>query len=343
MGVDTINSSATSSLYDTQQVSDTATINASQSSATTTVMASTSGTGSSDSASTDSDLPTLATPITTSTGFSGLSLESLVTAIGNTESKQACAEGVDRMERRADKINENNQLILDEMADNLETMKKQEKVGKFMEAFQWIGAILGAVAAIGSIAVGAMTGNPLLIAGGIMGVGMAVDSMFSLATDGEKDLAQALAKGFEKAGMSEDGAYWLSFAINTAITLTTIGLSMGGAIKGAAKGVDAAKAGLALANKIQCGVQIVSSLNTIGTGAASAANTAYTYQLAKSEAEQVDIQAILEQIKMAQEFEEAMIQAQMERSNDLVGAVNDIVAESNSTAMTIMASAPTMA
>lgn len=343
MGVDSINSTSLSSTYGTEATSETIATNASQSATTNSVMDSTSGTSSSDSTSTDSDLPVLTTPITTSTGFSGLSLESLVTAIGNTESKQACAEGVDRMERRADKINENNQLILEEMADNLETMKKQDKLNGFMKAFQWIGAVLGTVASIGSIVVGCMTGNGLLIAGGIMGVGMAIDSMVSLATDGEKSLAQALAKGFEKAGMSEDAAYWLSFAINTAITLTTIGLSMGGAIKGAAKGVDATRQILAMANKIQCGVQIVSSLNTIATGASSIASSTFTYQLAKSQAEQVDIQAILEQIKMAQEFEEAMIQAQMERSNDLVASVNDIVAESNSTAMTIMASAPTMA
>ncbi|MFI3271629.1 MAG: type III secretion system translocon subunit SctE [Pseudomonadota bacterium] len=343
MSVDTINSSSTSSLYDTSQVSETATTAANQTSGNTTVMSSTSGkTTSSSSASTDNDLPNLSTPTTTSTGFSGLSLESLVTAIGNTESKQACAEGVERMEWRADKINENNQLKLDEMADNMETMKKQEKVGKFTEAFQWIGAILGAVAAVASIAVGVLTANPLLIAGGVMGVGMAVDNIVSVATGGEQSMMQGIAKGLEKLGASEDAAYWTAFAVNLIVTAITVGLSVGGAVRGIASGVDAAAKAMSVTKQVQCVVQLASSLNTVASASAGMASAAYDYQLAKSQAEQVDIEAVLEQIRMAQELEEAMIQAQMERSNDLLTSVNDIVEEANSTAMTIMTSAPAM-
>ncbi len=343
MSVDTINSSPTSTLYDTSQISETATTTANQASGNTTVLPSTSGkTTSSSSASTDNDLPDLSKPTTTSVGFSGLSLESLVTAIGNTESKQACAEGVERMEWRGDKINENNQLKLDEMADNLDTMKKQEKVGKFSEAFQWIGALLGAVAAIGSIVVGALTANPLLIAGGVMGMGMAVDSMVSLATDGEKSMMQGIAKGLEKAGMSEDAAYWTAFAINLLVTAVTVGLSIGGAAKGLSAGVDMASKALTVAKQAQCYVQLASSVNTTASAITGMVSAGYDYQLAKSQAEQVDIEAVLEQIRMAQDFEEAMIQAQMERSNDLLSSVNDIVEEANSTAMTIMTSAPAM-
>ncbi len=342
MSVDTIaNSGGAGALYDTQQVSGTTAKNKTSKSETVVPSASTRSTSS--SSSTDNDIPNLEAPTTSSLGYSGLSLESLVDAIGNTESKQACAEGVDRMERQGEKINENNQLKLEEMADNLDTLRKQRALGPFMEAFEWIGAILGAVASITSFVVGVMTVNPLMIAGGILGVGLAVDSMASIATDGEKSMMKGIQKGLEKAGMSEEGAYWFAFAVNLTYTALTVGCSIGGAVKGVKAAADVASQAMRATHYVQAGMDGLSSLNTVASGSASIANSTYEYQLSMSQAEQIDIEAVLEQIRMARDFEQAMLEAEMQRSNDLLKSVNDIIKESNSTAQAIMTHAPSMA
>ncbi len=343
MGVDSIKGSGgTTSLYDTQGIGGTETSSTGRSSGSDAVFPSSPNKNSSASGNVDNELPSLDAPRTQSLGYSALSLESLVTAIGNAESKQACAEGVDRLERRGEKINENNQLRMDEIEKNMETMRRQKTLGGFMKAFQWIGAILGAAASIAGVVVGGLTGNGLLIAGGLMGIGLAIDSMVSLGTDGEKSLAKGMTKMFEKWGMSEKAAYWLSFAINTTVTLTSVGLSMAGAIKGISAASHMAVRALAMTTKAQAIIQFISSANMVGQGAASTASSVYDYRLTMSQAQQMDIQAVLEDIKMAQEFEEAMIEAQMQRSNDLLSSVNDIIAESNATAMTIMTNAPAM-
>ncbi len=300
--------------------------------------------GTTGASSTDPDLPVLDAPVTTSGGFSGLSLESLVTAIGNTERKQACAEGVDRLEKRGEKIAENNELKLKEMADNLETMKKQEKLGGFMKAFQWIGAVLGALASAVTIAVGVCTGNPLLIAGGVVGMVMAVDCMVNVATDGKASMAVGIAKLAELCGASEETAQWIGLGFQVAMTLVAVGLSFGGAAGSlASAGTTATTTTLSMINKAQAGLQIISGFNTAAIGSANIAGAVFDYDVAMNQADLVELQAILEQIKMAQEFEEAMIQAEMERSNSLLSSVNDIIDESNSTAMAIMSGAPQMA
>lgn len=312
----------------------------------TTLPSTTGSTANSNTSSTGSadDVPDLDTPrVSSSSGFSGLSIESLVAAIGNTERKQACAEGVDRLERRAEKISENNQLRLEELAKNLEVMKQQETLSPFQKAFQWIGAIVGTIASAATIAVGVMTANPLLITAGVIGAVMAVDGIVSLATDGEVSISAGIAKAAEELGASEDAAQWIAFGVQMAITLTAVGLSFGAA--GASLGSSAmniSTSTLSTLNKVQAGLQMVSGLNTIASGATTIASTIFSYQAAEIEATVVDIQAILDKIKMAQEFEEAMIKAEMERSNDLLTTVDDIVDEANATAMTIMGSSPSM-
>lgn len=347
MSVDTLGvvTGTTSTEYSIQEMQEAIAAALKEYSATnTTVMSSTSGTTTTDSTTTSSDVPDLDTPITISSGFSGLSLENLVTAIGNTERKQACAEGVDRLERRAEKISENNQLKLEQMAENLETMKKQETLSGFSKAFQWIGAVVGLVASAVTIAVGAATGNPLIVAAGVIGFGMALDTTVSLATDGEHSMSQGITKLAEKCGASEDTAQWIAFGVQMALTLTSVFLSFGAAGGSLASSASSmSTTAMSNINKVQAAGQIISGLNNMAMGATSTAAAVFDYQIAMNEAESVDIDAILERIRAAQDFEEAMIQAEMERSNDLLGSVNDIIDNSNQTAMTIMSSAPTMA
>lgn len=343
MSVDSLGKNQVAGQYAAEQTQQTA--STSKSKATGNVLPPSSGlTSSSSSSSTTSDLPSLEAPQTQSMGYAGLSLESLVTAIGNTERKQACAEGVDRLEKRGEEIAETNQERIDEMQKNLETMRKQKALGPFMEAFQWIGAILGTIASAVTMAVGVMTANPLLIAGAAIGMTMAIDSMVSLGTDGEHSISAGITKLAEKCGASEETAQWIAFGVQMYMTVASIVFSFGAGAANAASGtIKATTQAMNIASKVQSGLQYASAVNSIASASANIAGTVLDYKNTMSQAQQMDLQAILEDIKMAQEFEQAMLEAEMERSNELLGSVNDIIDEANTTAQTIMGGAPAMA
>ena len=99
------------------------------------------------------ELPTLPAPA------GPLSLDTLLTAIGNETRKQACRDGVNSIELKGEQQAEINQKELDELKKQLESLAKKSVADGFLKAFSIIGAIIGAVASVASIAVGAATGN----------------------------------------------------------------------------------------------------------------------------------------------------------------------------------------
>ena len=135
-------------------------------------------------------LPVLSMP----TG--SLSLDTLMSAIGDEVRRQSCKSGVESLETKAAQQKEINEKELQEIADRLEEMRKKAALSGFMKIFQVIGMIVGAIASVASIAAGAITGNPLLIAAGVIGIGMTIDSVMSVASDGK----YSIAAGFTELG-----------------------------------------------------------------------------------------------------------------------------------------------
>ncbi|MBQ5727355.1 MAG: hypothetical protein IIV56_00315, partial [Mailhella sp.] len=78
-----------------------------------------------------------------------------LTAIGNETRKQACRDGVNSIELKGEQQAEINQKELDELKKQLESLAKKSVADGFLKAF----SIIGAVASVASIAVGAATGN----------------------------------------------------------------------------------------------------------------------------------------------------------------------------------------
>ena len=283
------------------------------------------------------ELPTLPAPA------GPLSLDTLLTAIGNETRKQACRDGVNSIELKGEQQAEINQKELDELKKQLESLAKKSVADGFLKAFSIIGAIIGAVASVASIAVGAATGNGLLIAAGIAGIAMTVDSALSAATDGKICIAGAVSSLCEACGMDKETAQWVGQAVSLLITLATIALNIGGAVAAGNATAGAMSKVIDVLAKTTLISNIASGANSMAMGATSIASGVYSYQVAQSQAEVKDLEAILERIRMSIEMEQDMVESEMERANALLAAVDQIVDACNKTQSTILTACPATA
>ena len=288
------------------------------------------------------DLPEL--PISSST----LSLETLLSAIGDDVRRQACRDGLARLELKAEQQAEINEKELQEIADRLEEMKKKSVLNGFLKAFKVIGAIVGAIASVASIAAGALTGNPLLVAAGAAGLVMTVDSVVSLASDGKYSIAAGFTELGKKMGMSDESAQWFGFAMNMTIMLASVALSFGAGFASSAgsianissQSVQKAAQITSMASKV---TNIASGITTTATGAGTIAGAVIDYNISSSQADSKALEAILERLREAIKMDQELVEAEMERANSLLSQVREIVGECTETQSAILGVAPTMA
>ncbi|WP_458400607.1 hypothetical protein [Mailhella sp.] len=272
-----------------------------------------------------------------------LSLDTLLNAIGDETRRQACRDGVASLELKGEQQAEVNQKELDELKEQLEKMAKKGLADTFLKIFSVIGMVVGAIASAASIAIGAATGNPLLVAAGIAGIAMTVDSALSMATDGKYCIAGLVSTTCEACGMDKESAQWVGMGVTMALNLATIALNIGGAVKAVSVTADAANKVMQILSKTTLITNIVSGANSVASGATSIASGVYSYQISMSQAEVKELEAILERIRMAIEMEQEMVQNEMERANALLEAVDAIVDACNKTQGTVLAMSPTMA
>ena len=272
-----------------------------------------------------------------------LSLDTLLSAIGDETRRQACRDGVASLELKGEQQAEVNQKELDELKEQLEKMAKKGLADTFLKIFSVIGMVVGAIASAASIAIGAATGNPLLVAAGIAGIAMTVDSALSMATDGKYCIAGLVSTTCEACGMDKESAQWVGMGVTMALNLATIVLNIGGAVKAVSVTADAANKVMQILSKTTLITNIVSGANSVASGATSIASGVYSYQISMSQAEVKELEAILERIRMAIEMEQEMVQNEMERANALLEAVDAIVDACNKTQGTVLSMSPTMA
>ena len=272
-----------------------------------------------------------------------LSLDTLLSAIGDETRRQACRDGVASLELKGEQQAEVNQKELDELKEQLEKMAKKGLADTFLKIFSVIGMVVGAIASAASIAIGAATGNPLLVAAGIAGIAMTVDSALSMATDGKYCIAGLVSTTCEACGMDKESAQWVGMGVTMALNLATITLNIGGAVKAVSVTADAANKVMQILSKTTLITNLVSGANSVAAGATSIASGVYGYQISMSQAEVKELEAILERIRMAIEMEQEMVQNEMERANALLEAVDAIVDACNKTQGTVLSMSPTMA
>ncbi|NCC04264.1 MAG: type III secretion system protein [Proteobacteria bacterium] len=315
-------------------------------------------------------LPVLSIPV------GSMSLDSLMNAIGNEARRQACKDGVNSLELKAQQQKEVNDKQLEQLAKQLEEMQKKAVLNGFLKAFKIIGMIVGAIASAATIVAGALTGNPLLIAAGCIGMAMTVDTLVSTATDGKVSLMAGFEKLGKAMGMNDETAKWFAFGMQMAIMVVAIGVSLGAGLAGtsssAAKvGADAAKVGTEVAKvgaevaKVGAQAAQVSTqaaqkaLNVILTaqkilnftsaglgvaqGATTVASAVVDYNVAQTKITTKELEAILERLRESIEMDRALVENEMERANDLMAKVTEIIKGCAETQAAILTTTPTMA
>lgn len=285
-----------------------------------------------------SDVPSLPQP-----SSHGLSLQTLVDALGFEQRRINCQAGVESLEAKAAEQKEVNQKELEELGKQLEEMKKQKVLNVFKKIFSVIGAIVGAIASAATIALGAVTGNPLLIAAGAIGMVMAIDSAISTATDGKVSLARGFTEFGKACGMSEETAGYFAMGMQMLMAVTSIALSLGAGFSSSVSAAASASKVASALSTVQKGLTVTNSVVSVGTGATTIAGTVIEYKVADSKATQKELQAILERIRQSAEMEKDLVESEMERSNDLLSKVKDIVDNSNATQAAILTGTPSFA
>jgi hypothetical protein len=309
-------------------------------------------------------LPPLSTPV------GGMSLDALMSAIGHDARRLACKEGVQSLEVKAQEQKEINDKQLQKMAKQLEEMKKKAVLNGFLKAFKIIGAIVGAIASVATIAAGALTANPLLIAAGVVGATMTVDSILGMATDGKVCMMNGFKELGSALGMNDKDSQWFAFAMQMTVMVVAIGVSLGAGIAGSAGGagstavqvaesaaqtaaqtaesaVQAADLALQQAVKITMLAQKVMNFASAGLnvaqGGATIAGAVIDYKVADSRASQKELEAILERLRAAIDADKNLVEAEMKRSNDLLATVREIIKGCLETQTAMLTTAPAMA
>lgn len=284
------------------------------------------------------DLPNLPQPL------KSLSLDTLLNAIGDEDRRANVKSAVDKINSDGDRMKSEGDKKLEEISKRLEELRDQETQGIFGKIFGVLGLIFSAIGAAASIAVGVMTGNPLLVAAGVMLAISTVDSVVSMASDGKYSMMAGFTALGEAMGMSEETAKWFGLGCQLAFTIAAVALSFGGAAA-SASGTMAAK--LADASKI---TQIVNKINTaasvgagvvgVGGGVTKICQTVTGFQIAKSQITTAELDKILEQLREAIKRSQEFVEAEMEKSNDILSKVKEIVQETNETTTAILTESP---
>lgn len=287
-------------------------------------------------------LPVLSTPV------GGMSLDSLMSAIGNEARRQACKAGVDSLEGKAAEQKKINDEQLEKLGEQLEKMKQQKVLNGFLKAFKIIGMIVGAIASIATIAVGAITGNPLLIAAGVIGMAMTIDSALSMATDGKVSMMAGFEALGKAMGMDDETAKWFAFGMQMAVMVVSIGVSMGAGLASTSASAanissQAAQRALDITITAQKILNFTSAGLSVVDGAGTIAGSVLQYQADKIKISAKELDAILERIREAMEMDRKLVESEMERVNDLMSKVMDIVKGCAETQTAILTTTPAMA
>jgi hypothetical protein len=301
-------------------------------------------------------LPTLPSPFR-----GGLSLESLIVALGAEERKSAVTTGLDTLEIRKKEMEENQEKRLKEMQTRLEKMEKKNVASKFLKAFKYIGIVLGAVAGVATFFAGIATANPVLAAGGFIMAIMAADSILTEATDGKICINNAMYLLAKKCGGSETAAKWTGIITTLVIQLVGCVLTFGAGVfgwgsKAAVQGASAATEAATTATKstfdkvtkvstlVASGLQGLISIGTAGTGLYVASlEKAIGYSLANTK----ELNAILEKVKAAMEVERDLLEAVLKKNQSLVEKTTEIIKANNEAQTAVLTggafSSPSMA
>jgi hypothetical protein len=264
-------------------------------------------------------LPDLLAPLMAS----GIALEILVEAVGAEERRTSVKSASESIKAHAEDQKVQNDKALSELKTQIEKLAKENALSPLKKAFKIIGMVLGAIASVATIALGVMTGNPLLIGAGVLMAALTVDSIMAEATDGKYCLNALVTNIAEKCGADEKTAKWIALGFTVLLTVASIALSFGAA--GAAKGIEVATKAADIIVKIQTAAALASGVNSVATGTLAIVSAVNQFDIAESKANYQKIQAMLERIKEAIGVEEDFLKFLVENANAVIAQAAEIV------------------
>jgi len=269
-----------------------------------------------------------------------LSVDVLVQAIGFAQRRVSIQKSADQIKVKGDEQKEINDKKLQEIAKKLEELAKKNKLNGFLKAFRWIGAIFGTIASAVTTVVGVVTGNPVMVAAGVLGLVSSIDSIVSLASDGKKSLSVLFTKWGKAMGMSDETAQKFSLGMTVGLAVATMAVGIGAGVSGLAKGVESASKALQTLKNISSICTFVNSGVAATTAGLQIGNTVVDHRIAKTHISQKEFEAMLEQLREAQKMLKEFIEAEMKRNEALMTAVKEIIDDMNHAQLTIQTSAP---
>lgn len=290
-------------------------------------------------------LPELALPLRP------ISVEQMMKALANEARRANVSTAVNALEAQGDKLVAENEKKLQELQKQVAELSKKSFWSKLCKVFQVIGAVLGIIAAGASTVVGIATGNPLLIAGGILAAALTIDGIASMASDGKVCLAAGFTKLGQALKLGDKGAQWFGFALSMVVNVVAIAVGFGAAgVASSAKtlssiaqvGEKAAK-GLSVMSKISTASNVAGSAVGIGSGISNAALTVVDYHIAQLKANRIDIDALLESLRASMKMNEDFIESEIKTAQELMEGVKKIIADCDATATTLLKASPTSA
>ena len=200
---------------------------------------------------------------------------------------------------------------LKKLDEAVEKLEKQKKWGIFGKIFKAIAIALSVVAAVAT--------------GGILAPAIAI--VAAAVTILEE--TGAMKKMFDAMGLSENAQKWIMVGISAALLVAGLGAA-GMALKAASAAQAAAGAGAAVVvsvvmRQISAAAQVVGGVVKVGEGATQVGSAVNQYQIAKIEDDRKEIEAVNLQLKKQQDDLAQALQALIQKMEESVNAVVQIV------------------
>lgn len=247
-----------------------------------------------------------------------LSSEALLSLLSAEDRETTVQSGLESLKSNALERKQNSEERIKNLTEQCEKVRKQKKLGIFGKIFGWISKIVTAVLAVGTLVAGAVTGTPLLIAGGVMLCLKTVNDIGTMV-NGKSTLQNAL----EGMGVSSKTAGTISGVVDA-------GLMIGATVctLGAAAGASGASATMSSAGRIIEGsASIVNGVAGVGAGTVTILSGINQSDVASLKADQKLLQAIMERLNHIQEADIDQIKDVMERTQSVTEGVKQVLKE----------------
>lgn len=283
----------------------------------------------------ESSAPELAAPSSVAMDrLKNLSTDALMSLLSAEDRETTVQSGLESLKSNALERKQASDERIKNLQEQCEKVRKQKKLGIFGKIFGWISKIVTAVLAVGTLVAGAVTGNPLLIAGGVMLCLKTVNDIGTMV-NGKSTLQNML----EGMGVSSKTAGTISGVFDAAMLVGATVCTMG-----AAMGASGASATMGSVGRIAEGAaSVVNGAAAVGSGTVTIISGINQSEVASLQADQKLLQALIERLNHIQEADIDHIKDVMERTQSVTEGVKQVLkdrAELTGTILTGGAQAP---